>query len=121
MRIPEQDTSSSTSPNWNFHLWSTRSVLGRQQLPKQHGSSNFVGDDLHIPNLGGIISSHTFRSQDGPVYKLSLIVAGCFQAAFIMLGLATRQYWVWRHKQLDEGKVEHVEGMEQSTEYRYAI
>jgi hypothetical protein len=28
---------------------------------------------------------------------------------------------VWRNKQLDEGKVEHVEGTEQNTEYRYAI
>lgn len=93
-------------------------------------SSNFLNNTARatalgiiyaFPNLGGIISSDTFRPQDAPVYKLSLIVTGCFQAAFIVLGLAMRQYWVWRNKQLDEGKVEHVEGMEQNTEYRYAI
>jgi hypothetical protein len=72
-------------------------------------------------NLGGIISSETFRTQDAPVYKLALIVTGCFPAAFIVLGLAMRQYYVWRNKQLDEGKVEYVKGMEQNAEFRYAI
>ena len=93
-------------------------------------SSNFLNNTTRatalgiiyaFPNLGGIVSSDTFRPQDAPVYTLSLIVTGCFQAAFIVLGLAMRQYWVWRNKQLDEGKVEHVDGMEQNTEYRYAI
>jgi hypothetical protein len=90
-------------------------------FPNNTARATALGMIYTFPNLGGIISSDTFRSQDPPVFKLALVLTGCFQAAFIVLGLAMRQIWVWRNKQLDEGKVEHVEGTEQNTEYRYAI
>jgi hypothetical protein len=90
-------------------------------FPNNTTRATALGMIYAFTNLGGIISSETFRTQDAPVYKLGLTVTGCFQAAFIVLGLVMRQYYAWRNKQLDEGKVKYVEGMEQNTQFRYAI
>lgn len=90
-------------------------------FPNNTTRATALGMIYAFTNLGGIISSETFRTQDAPVYKLALTVTGCFQAAFILLGLLMRQYYVWKNKQLDDGKVEFVEGMEQNGEFRYAI
>lgn len=72
-------------------------------------------------NLGGIISSGVYRAQDAPTYRPALITVSVFQAAFIVVCFAMRVVY-WRlNRQLAEGKVVRLHGVEVGSGYRFML
>ncbi|KAK6075179.1 vitamin H transporter protein [Seiridium cupressi] len=47
-----------------------------------------------LQNLGGIISSVVFRSEDAPVYRPALVTSGVFQGCVVLLA-TTGWLWYW--------------------------
>lgn len=90
-------------------------------IPNPTKRATALGMLYLFTNLAGIISSASFRTQDAPIYRPALTVTGCFQAGFVLSGLAMRQYFVKKNKDLDSGKVQSVKEMEHNPDYRYAM
>ncbi|KAI1502773.1 major facilitator superfamily domain-containing protein [Biscogniauxia marginata] len=59
--------------------WASGNVVSRS------GRATTLGLVSGLQNLGGIISSVTFRSEDAPVYRPALITSGVFQSCVVIL------------------------------------
>jgi hypothetical protein len=85
------------------------------------GRATRLGMAFMTQNLAGLISSPVFREQDAPVYKPALITVASCQAAFMVICLFMRQYYVGLNKKLDRGEVSGIKGLEDRPKYRFAI
>ncbi len=88
-------------------MGNTRSATGR---------ATKVGLLVGCQNLGGIISSLSFRAQDAPVYRPALIVSGVFQGMAIML--AAGMAWVYWKKNKN---LERTSTGEEEVPWRYLL
>ncbi|CAJ2509987.1 Uu.00g058870.m01.CDS01 [Anthostomella pinea] len=66
--------------------WASGNTVSRS------GRATTLGLIAGLQNLGGIISSVAFRSEDAPVYRPALITSGVFQACVVLLAGAG---WAW--------------------------
>ncbi|KAH8677854.1 major facilitator superfamily domain-containing protein [Xylariales sp. PMI_506] len=66
--------------------WASSNIVSRS------GRATTLGLISGLQNLGGIISSVVFRSQDAPVYRPALITSGVFQGCVVLLAAAG---WIW--------------------------
>ena len=77
--------------------------------PSASARATTLGLISGLQNLGGIISSEAFRTEDTPVYKPALITSGVFQGCVVLL---TGGAWLWyRRKNARKG----------SAEFRYTL
>jgi hypothetical protein len=87
--------------------------------PSPSARATTLGLISGMQNLGGIISSEAFRSEDAPVYAPALITSGVFQGTMILMAAGALLYYRTINRQLDEGKKGTVMGMERNPEFRY--
>lgn len=90
-------------------------------IPTTTGRAVALGMSYMSQNLAGIVSSLVFRNQDAPIFKPALITAAVCQGGYIIAALGLRQYYVRQNRKIDQGEIEHAEGMEKNPGYRYAI
>ncbi|KAI1078462.1 major facilitator superfamily domain-containing protein [Whalleya microplaca] len=84
--------------------WASGNIVSRS------GRATTLGLIAGLQNLGGIVSSLVFRSEDAPVYRPALITSGVFQGCVVVLAASA---WVWyrrenRRKGDDDGVVRYV-------------
>lgn len=65
-------------------------------IVSQSARATTLGLISGLQNLGGIISSVAFRSEDAPVYRPALVTSGVFQGCVVLLAAAG---WVWYWRQ----------------------
>ncbi|KAI5926581.1 major facilitator superfamily domain-containing protein [Camillea tinctor] len=70
--------------------WVSGNIVSRS------GRATVLGLISGLQNLGGIISSLSFRSEDAPVYRPALITSGVFQGCVFVLAAGV---WVWYRRQ----------------------
>ncbi|KAH8807922.1 major facilitator superfamily domain-containing protein [Xylogone sp. PMI_703] len=85
------------------------------------GRATQLGLVAGLQNIGGIISSEAFRSQDAPVYAPALIVSACFQGFMILSATCAYIYYRRMNRKLDSGEVTFIEGRENHPEFRYIL
>ncbi|KAI1340514.1 major facilitator superfamily domain-containing protein [Xylariaceae sp. FL0016] len=70
--------------------WASGNIMSRSER------ATTLGLISGLQNLGGIISSITFRSEDAPVYRPALITSGVFQGSVVILAAGA---WAWYRKE----------------------
>ncbi|KAI0002813.1 major facilitator superfamily domain-containing protein [Xylariaceae sp. FL0662B] len=70
--------------------WASGNIVSRS------GRATTLGLISGLQNLGGIISSLVFRSEDAPVYRPALITSGIFQGCVVILAAGA---WVWYRRE----------------------
>ncbi|KAI1488134.1 major facilitator superfamily domain-containing protein [Biscogniauxia mediterranea] len=70
--------------------WISGNVVSRS------GRATALGLVSGLQNLGGIISSVSFRSEDAPIYRPALITSGVFQGCVVVLAAGA---WLWYRRQ----------------------
>lgn len=89
--------------------------------PTTTGRAVSLGLSFTFMNLAGVISSYSFRSQEAPVHKTALLLAGATQAAFAVVAMAMRWYYASMNRKLDRGELPYAPGMAKRPGYRYAV
>ncbi|RFU25169.1 hypothetical protein B7463_g11168, partial [Scytalidium lignicola] len=82
------------------------------------GRATQLGLIAGLQNIGGIISSESFRSQDSPVYAPALIVSACFQGFMILSATGAYLYYRQMNRKLDSGEIAFITGREDYPEFR---